>query len=1275
MGMQVVAHTSFLGHTGYNNHSRNFFTHLNKNIPVRVRNYTYTKDLTYLRPEERALLIEQKWTDPPHKIGTPFKPNPNDTIVNIVLNESHHYYFYDQYDSPMIAYNVWEATKQIPEYFNRILQYDQFWCPTAWQRQCTIDQGYPSDRVKVVPEAVNGNIFRPIINEDEDRKLLYEKYGIPEDTFTFIIFGRWDYRKSITELIQAFNQEFKDTDNVMLVASVDNPFSVDGLNTTEERMKHYGLENDKIKILHFPDRPDYVRWMQLGNAYLSCSRSEGWNLPLMEAIASGTPAICSGWGAQLEFANDIAHTVNIAKLQKPKNVFMMDEKEDIGFWSEPDFDHLQHVMRKVYEDYDINKSKSIQASKAFREKWSWENAALIAHEHIEQLCKSKSYVVSDNGVELYQDQYVNGDIIKDGIRDCDFRYKALKQVFDKYKRPFTILDIGANFGYYSLRAATEYGATSVMVESEDGEVKTLLNLCEQNDCRDNLTVLQTRMNLHKLKEISKCEHFDVVLALNIIHHFKSEEVAEVCEVFRELGDNLILETPPIEDHGACGQENLTEILDYFGNIEGMILGEFERHTSKTHSAIVWFETSKSILEWPYYEYEKLFERKDIDVDGLKNRGVDGAKSIVESDFNSKKIRNPRKKELLDWIPGINLHTFINLNGIYPNVYNLIHNLETRNVLGDYKWDDSNKDIMSHNFILNGSNLHMIDYDDNLIGSGAPNDQLQLELTINEIKKCYSYIDKPEEEKIKINLGCGNDIKPGYINIDRYNNTGRVDMKCDIGDLPFDDKTVDEIFTSHVFEHIGIMDMYGVLTEWRRVLKDNGCLVLYLPDLEHEVNIWVNAPDDKKWLDVHRIFGSQTHPGNTHFCGFNTGSLKSFLEGFNFQVEDIGIGDRGMGHEIQCTAIKLADDKIMPVSYACHFVDGPIIDIQGDPNDKGYYAIDFLDPDNDASVHQTTLSINTWTRPFRKYFTNWLVKVRRNGVQTFEHKFDLKGKNVLINFDTKSIGDTLAWIPYTDLFRQKHECNVIVSTFHNNLFKGHPTYKHLKFIEPGSREENLYASYSVGCYDEDLNKNLVNWRTVPLQRVCSDTLGLQYNEIIPDLAITPGDRPIKEKYVTISEWSTFQCKHWNYEGGWQQIIDWFNDNGYKVMVISKEDTNLKNVISRTNRPIEHTITNIYHGEMHLGVSAGPSWIAWALRKPVVMISGYSHAFGEFTTNIERIINEDVCHGCFNDTDNVFDRGDWRWCPRQKETPRQFECTKTITPERVIKSIENILPMST
>jgi hypothetical protein len=46
--------------------------------------------------------------------------------------------------------------------------------------------------------------------------------------------------------------------------------------------------------------------------------------------------------------------------------------------------------------------------------------------------------------------------------------------------------------------------------------------------------------------------------------------------------------------------------------------------------------------------------------------------------------------------------------------------------------------------------------------------------------------------------------------------------------------------------------------------------------------------------------------------------------------------------------------------------------------------------------------------------------------------------------------------------------------------------------------------------------------------------------------------------------------------------------------------------------------------------------------------------------------DVCTGCFNK--HWLNPGDWEWCPEHKDTPRQFECTKTIKPEQVIKSIK-------
>jgi autotransporter strand-loop-strand O-heptosyltransferase len=537
------------------------------------------------------------------------------------------------------------------------------------------------------------------------------------------------------------------------------------------------------------------------------------------------------------------------------------------------------------------------------------------------------------------------------------------------------------------------------------------------------------------------------------------------------------------------------------------------------------------------------------------------------------------------------------------------------------------------------------------------------------KYCFIEFKTQEKKKVRLNLGCGNDIKKDYVNIDRYNNTGLVDLKCDLAAIPFLDETVDEIYTSHVFEHIMINDVYSVLEEWERVLKLDGTIIMYLPNLEREVNIWLESPPEKKWFEVHRIFGSQSHEGNTHFSGHSPESLKYLLERFNFKVTKCETGNRGFGDEIQLEAKKVKSVVALPAVYTTHFVDGAFAEVKGDSNDKAFYIFDFLDPDNNSSVHQQMMGINTWTKPHRRWFTNWLTRITRNGKVVHEHKFNCTGKNVLISFDSKSLGDTIAWIPKTEEFRKKHNCILYVSTFWNNLFIS--SYPNIKFVNPGSVVNNLYASYIVGCWEGNLFKNKTDWREVPLQHVASNILGLEHKEVICNLGVKIGPRPIKEKYVAISEFSTFQCKFWNYQNGWQEIVDYLNSIGYKVVSISKEKTNLKNVITMNERPIEETITNIAHCDFFIGLSAGPAWLAWALQRPVVLISGYSTKWAEFETKIQRVINEDVCHGCFNDPTQKFERGDWHWCPRQKGTDRQFECSKKITPDMVKDAINKII----
>lgn len=81
--------------------------------------------------------------------------------------------------------------------------------------------------------------------------------------------------------------------------------------------------------------------------------------------------------------------------------------------------------------------------------------------------------------------------------------------------------------------------------------------------------------------------------------------------------------------------------------------------------------------------------------------------------------------------------------------------------------------------------------------------------------------------VKLNIGSGTDIKQGWINIDRVKSIG-VDIILDLNKkcLPFKDSSVDEIFCSHVLEHL--INPHEVVMEFWRVLKPDGILTIKLP---------------------------------------------------------------------------------------------------------------------------------------------------------------------------------------------------------------------------------------------------------------------------------------------------------------------------------------------------------------------------------------------------------------------------------------------------------------
>lgn len=165
-------------------------------------------------------------------------------------------------------------------------------------------------------------------------------------------------------------------------------------------------------------------------------------------------------------------------------------------------------------------------------------------------------------------------------------YKIINTVLHKYTRPFTMLDIvGSGHGCYTFNAAFAHPqSVFVMIDSSD----KLLDSCVANDSLDNVILLNTDITPQRLKRLSECEHFDVVVALDIIQKF-GQLWREVIDIVLAMGSNIIVEL-----QCADSDTNNQEIKQYLLDKHAEILGKFS--DDDFQSQIYLIPTNKEFLE-------------------------------------------------------------------------------------------------------------------------------------------------------------------------------------------------------------------------------------------------------------------------------------------------------------------------------------------------------------------------------------------------------------------------------------------------------------------------------------------------------------------------------------------------------------------------------------------------------------------------------------------------------------------------------------------------------
>jgi autotransporter strand-loop-strand O-heptosyltransferase len=305
----------------------------------------------------------------------------------------------------------------------------------------------------------------------------------------------------------------------------------------------------------------------------------------------------------------------------------------------------------------------------------------------------------------------------------------------------------------------------------------------------------------------------------------------------------------------------------------------------------------------------------------------------------------------------------------------------------------------------------------------------------------------------------------------------------------------------------------------------------------------------------------------------------------------------------------------------------------------------------------------------------------------KHDYDARDRDILIQFPVGTLGDILAWFPYAARFAEVHpECRVtcvLSGKIIPLLRDAYPDLRLLTHEEVIDQAliETMYATYSLGLFfnDTDCIQQPIDFRHVGLHRTAGYILGVDPTEQAPRLGIPDDGRPIEEPYVCIAVQSSTQCKYWNNPHGWHEVIAVLKANGYRVICIDQKQVHGTGLVwnhlphgaedETGDRPLSERVRWLRHAAFFIGLSSGLSWLAWAAGTPVVLISGFTWPTNEFNTPY-RVINWHVCNGCWNDPALRFDHKDFLWCPRHTGTPRQFECTRLITPEQVIGTIRRI-----
>ena len=271
-----------------------------------------------------------------------------------------------------IYWCVFDASRPNPGYEQWLESFHYIFATSHWGRDIMVERGIDGRKIVVIPEGVDPKFYNP--------------YGrpaplpasAPGGKTKFLMVGKYEQKKGYREAFEALRIAVEQGANLELLTKSD---WINGTNAVlhPEFIQLVQQYQDKFSIVVYTGNFSREQMRTLyysADYFLHPSRCEGWSLPLIEAIACGTPCITTRFGGHSEYLGFLQETDIIQTTLGPVDCQAFKDAVghtdgDYGQWAYPD---IGDMARRILAAAALPGASGWLGSDYVRQNYCWDLA-------------------------------------------------------------------------------------------------------------------------------------------------------------------------------------------------------------------------------------------------------------------------------------------------------------------------------------------------------------------------------------------------------------------------------------------------------------------------------------------------------------------------------------------------------------------------------------------------------------------------------------------------------------------------------------------------------------------------------------------------------------------------------------------------------------------------------------------------------------------------------------------------------------------------------------